>query len=167
MPIVGGSEDEKARLWDVETKKGCRRMDRAHWPCVISVLECKWQVNMSESWDGTARVWDVKSGETVSGPIKTGHEHVWAVIYSPDNIKIATGGYNESVVKIWDAKMGELLKHDQAAWSLAQWLARPHSFALDLSPRLVLREALVSTKYKCFLQENFEHSSKVSSEDGR
>jgi len=75
----------------------------------------------SGSWDGTARVWDVKSGKTVL-TIKTGHEWVNAVIYSPNATKIATGGRNEDALKIWDAKTGELfktLKQDEQVWSLA------------------------------------------------
>jgi WD40 repeat protein len=63
---------------------------------------------LSGSLDGTARIWDVKSRETML-KIKTGHKHVWAVIYSPNNTKIATGGYKENAVKIWDAKTGELI----------------------------------------------------------
>jgi len=68
------------------------------------------------------RVWDVESGDTVLGPIKTGHDYVYAVIYSPDTTKIATGGYGENALKIWDAKTGNLLstiRHDSMVWSLA------------------------------------------------
>jgi WD40 repeat protein len=68
---------------------------------------------VSGSYDGTARVWDVKSGEAVQGlnPIKTGHEAaaVYAVSYSPEAKMIAMGGYNEHGIQIWDAKSGELL----------------------------------------------------------
>ncbi|KAG0693093.1 WD40-repeat-containing domain protein [Suillus ampliporus] len=76
---------------------------------------------LSGSFDGTARAWDVKSGETVLGPIETGHEHVEVVIYSPDSTKFATGGYNENGAKIWNAKTGELLatlKHSNKVLSL-------------------------------------------------
>jgi len=76
---------------------------------------------VSGSDDGTIRVWDVESGDTVLGPIKTGHK-VYAVIYSPDTTKIATGGYNENALKIWDAKTGNLLstiKHDFIVYSFA------------------------------------------------
>jgi WD40 repeat protein len=47
---------------------------------------------------------------------------VWAVTYSPDSSKFATGGDKENAVKIWDAKTGELLnilKHDDTVRSLA------------------------------------------------
>jgi WD40 repeat protein len=77
---------------------------------------------VSGSDDETIRVWNVKSGDTVLGPIQTGHRFVSAVIYSPDTTKIATGGYGEDVLKIWDAKTGNLLstiKVDSPVWSLA------------------------------------------------
>jgi WD40 repeat protein len=54
--------------------------------------------------------------------IKTGHTRVWAVTYSPDSSKLATGGHEDDAVKIWDAKTRELLntlKHDYAVRSLA------------------------------------------------
>jgi len=72
--------------------------------------------------DGTIRVWDVESGDTVLGPIKTGDKYVLAMVYSPETTKIATGGYNEDALKIWDAKTGNLLstiKHDSPVSSLA------------------------------------------------
>jgi WD40 repeat protein len=79
---------------------------------------------VSGSYDGTARVWDVKSGEPVQGlnPIKTGHHSVYAVSYSPKAKTIATGGYSECGIKIWDAKTGKVLSTitlDFAVWSLA------------------------------------------------
>ncbi|KAG2045523.1 WD40 repeat-like protein [Suillus hirtellus] len=122
--IASGSNDGTVRLWDVETGKVVVKW-KGHTSHVRSVC---WSPNggrvVSGSSDGTARVWDVKSGEPVEGldPIKTGHEHVYAVSYSPEASMIATGGYNESVIKIWDAKMGELLstiKLDQSVWSLS------------------------------------------------
>ena len=77
---------------------------------------------MSGSDDRTIRVWDVESGDTVLGPINTGHFYVYAVMYSPDTTKIATGGFDEDALKIWDAKTGNLLstiKHDSIVSSLA------------------------------------------------
>ncbi|KAG1844637.1 WD40-repeat-containing domain protein [Suillus subalutaceus] len=106
--VVSGSIDGKVRLWNVETGK----------------IVARWigHTEGSGSWDRTARVWNVKSGETIL-EIKTGHNFVWAVIYSPDQTKIATGGYKESAVKIWDAETSELLAtpclHDYTVWSLA------------------------------------------------
>jgi len=118
--VASGSSKGKVRLWDVETKKVVAKWT-GHPNGVGSLC---WRIDgdrlVSGSKDGTMRVWDVESGDTVLGPIKTGHMWVSAVIYSPDTTKIATGGMD--ALKIWDAKTGNLLstiKHDQTVWSLA------------------------------------------------
>jgi WD40 repeat protein len=123
--IATGSSDGTVTLWDVEGRKVIARWT-GHIAIVRSVC---WSADgervLSGSYDGTVRVWDVEIGETVLGPIKTGHENVTAAIYSHNATKIATGGGNESNgVKIWDAKTGELLstiltEHDEQGWSLA------------------------------------------------
>jgi len=120
--VASGNSDGKVRLWDVQTKKVVARWT-GHADTVSSLC---WSVDgerlVSGSHDGTIRVWDVASGDTVLGPIKIGHESVYAVMYSPDTTKIATGGHNEDALKIWDAKTGNLLstiKHDSSVWSLA------------------------------------------------
>ncbi|KAG2341060.1 WD40 repeat-like protein [Suillus weaverae] len=122
--LASGSYDGTVRLWDVKTGKVVVKWE-GHTELVTSVC---WSPNgervVSGSYDGTARVWDVKSEEPVKGlnPIKTGHEYVDAVSYSPEATMIATGGYNERGIKIWDAKTGKLLstiKLDQSVWCLA------------------------------------------------
>jgi WD40 repeat protein len=119
--IVSGGADGKVRLWDVETEKVVARWT-GHTDATIPPC---WSVDgervVSGSSFGTIRVWDVESGDTVLGPIKTGHMTMHAVIYSPDTTKIATGGY-EPALKIWDAKTGNLLstiKLDEPVYSLA------------------------------------------------
>ncbi|KAG2753638.1 WD40 repeat-like protein [Suillus brevipes Sb2] len=119
--VASGCDDEKARLWDVETRKVI-----ATWTGHRNVVRALcWSADggrvASGSWDGTARVWDVKRGKNIL-TIKTGHKWVCAVTYSPDSSKLATGGNEENAVKIWDAKTGELLntlKHDHMVDSLA------------------------------------------------
>ncbi|KAG2338923.1 WD40 repeat-like protein [Suillus weaverae] len=123
--LATGSQDGTVRLWDVKMGKVVVKWKR-HTRFVKSVY---WSPNgervVSGSYDGTARVWDVKSKEPVKrlNPIKTGHQHVHAVSYSPEATMIATGGYNEHGIKIWDAKTGKLLsktiKDYYDIWSLA------------------------------------------------
>ena len=125
--VASGSGDGRVRLWDVETKKVV-----ATWTGHIDIVRSLcWSVDgerlVSGSNDGTFRVWDVESGDTVVGPINTGHMFVSALIYSPDTTKIATGGYKENALKIWDAKTGDLLstiKHDEQVFSLAWTLEK-------------------------------------------
>jgi len=128
--VASGSRDGKVRLWDVETKKVVARWT-GHTDAARSLC---WTVDgervVSGSNDGTIRVWDVESGNTVLGPIKTGHQLVLAVIYSPDTTKIATGGFFETGFKIWDAKTGNLIltiKHDYPVYSLA-WTSDQKKF---------------------------------------
>jgi WD40 repeat protein len=113
--------DRKVKLWDVETGKVVAKWT-GHTVGVTSVC---WSAGgdqvVSGSTDRTARVWNVKTGKIIL-EIKTGYMDVWAVKYSPDNTRIATGGYNERAANIWDAKTGELitaLKHDWIVCSLA------------------------------------------------
>ncbi|KAG1720914.1 WD40-repeat-containing domain protein [Suillus occidentalis] len=117
--VVSGCWDGKVRLWDIETGKVIQRWT-GHTNRVTSVC---WSAGgdrvVSGSWDGTARVWNAKTGERIL-KIKTGHEDMWAVKYSPENTHITTGGLGG--VKIWDAKTGELiktLKRDGIVYSLA------------------------------------------------
>jgi len=120
--IASGGGSGKVKLWDVKTKKVIARWI-GHAEGTESLC---WSVDdervVSGSNDGTIRVWDIENGDTVLGPIKTGHQCVHAVIYSPDTTKIATGGSNENALKIWDAKAGNLLstiEHVSTVWSLA------------------------------------------------
>jgi WD40 repeat protein len=120
--IATGSSDYKLTLWDIETRKVI-----AEWIGHLKVV-CAlcWSADgervASGSWDGTARVWNVDSGKNIL-TIKTEHHWMlWAVTYSPDSSKLATSGYEDNVVKIWDAKTGELLntlEHKNWVCSLA------------------------------------------------
>ncbi|KAG2335686.1 WD40 repeat-like protein [Suillus weaverae] len=119
--VASGSQDGAVRLWDVEMRKVVVKW-KGHSEFVTSVC---WSPDgervVSGFWDGKARVWDVKSGEPVRG-LNTGHQSVYAVSYSPKATMIATGGYNENGIKIWDAKRGKQLtkfEHNWGAWSFA------------------------------------------------
>jgi len=65
---------------------------------------------LSGSWDGTARLWDVETGNTIL-EINTGLNEVYTATFSPDSTLIATGGYSsvDERIKIWDANTGKLV----------------------------------------------------------
>ncbi|KAG2072184.1 WD40 repeat-like protein, partial [Suillus decipiens] len=99
----------QVNLWDVKTRKVIATWT-GHTDIVWTLC---WSGDgervASGSWDGTAKVWDVSSSKNIL-TIKTRHNWVMAVMYSPDSSKLATGGDKDNAVKIWDAKTGELLK---------------------------------------------------------
>jgi WD40 repeat protein len=112
--VVSGSYDGAVRLWDIDTCKVVKKWT-GHTRGVYSVC---WSRDgrrvLSGSDDGTARQWEVESGETMPEPIETGHNYVYAVVYSPDTNLIATGGsdgwdVDEHPIKIWDAKTSKLV----------------------------------------------------------
>ncbi|KIK32652.1 hypothetical protein CY34DRAFT_62139, partial [Suillus luteus UH-Slu-Lm8-n1] len=136
--VVSGSSDGAMRLWDIDTCKVVKKC-MGHTGGVRSVC---WSQDgrrvLSGSNDGTARQWEVESGETMLEPIdnilasiETGHNAVYAVVYSPDTTLIATGGWDEpytgkpveTSVKVWDAKTGKLVAtlkgHTFEVWCLA------------------------------------------------
>ncbi|OAX36721.1 WD40 repeat-like protein [Rhizopogon vinicolor AM-OR11-026] len=122
--IAAGSGDGIVKLWDVEVGKVVAK-SKGH---AFTVWTICWSADgegvVSGSTDGTAGLWDVEpSGKIVLDQlIKTGHEYVYAVIYSPDMTMVATGGYNENGVKIWDVRTGGLLstiQHEETVFSLA------------------------------------------------
>jgi WD40 repeat protein len=108
MIVARGSGVGTVRLWDEKTGKVIVKCT-GHTESMGSVC---WSTDgdrvMSAFWDGIARVWDVKSSETVLGPMKIKHWHMWAAMYSPDSTKFATAGYNETGVKVMDAKTEKL-----------------------------------------------------------
>jgi WD40 repeat protein len=119
--VVSGSGDGAVRLWDIDTCKVIKKWT-GHTRAVQSVC---WSRDgrrvLSGSSDGTARQWDVETIpdpiENIFASIKTRHDTVFAVVYSPDTTFIATAGLDgpytgdpvESSVKIWDAKTGKLV----------------------------------------------------------
>jgi WD40 repeat protein len=129
--VVSGSD--AVRLWDIDTCKVVKKW--GHTEAVTSVC---WSRDgrrvLSGFEDGTARQWEVESGETMPEPIETGHDAVYAVVYSPDTTLFATGGRDgtdgpyteqpiEPLIKIWDAKTGKLVAalkgHTGPVWCLA------------------------------------------------
>jgi len=57
--------------------------------------------------DGTARIWDVRSGTQVAALY--GHAgNVWAVDWSPDGRRVATGG-SDGTARLWNPQTGQAL----------------------------------------------------------
>ena len=124
--VASGSDDGVVRLWDIDTGNVIAKW-MGHSGRVWSVCWSRdGQRVATGSTDGTARVWDMESGKTILGPINTGPIAGQAVVYSPDETLIATGGSRD--IEIWDAKTGEwvgtLKGHTDDVWCLAWTLDR-------------------------------------------
>jgi WD40 repeat protein len=120
--VVSGSGGG-VRLWDIDAGRVIAKWTE-HTGHIVSV---RWDRGggrvLSWSYDfGTARVWDVESGKTDLA-VETGLEGVWAMTYSPDTTMIATGGYREEYLKIWDAKTGKLVANLKGHTSTVECLA--------------------------------------------
>jgi dipeptidyl aminopeptidase/acylaminoacyl peptidase len=74
---------------------------------------------VTASYDRTARVWDARTGQPVTEPLR--HERgVWSAQFSPDGQLVLTTSY-EKEARVWDARTGqpvtERLRHE--GWVLS------------------------------------------------
>src|SRR6185503_3442554 len=60
---------------------------------------------------GIVRVWDVSTGKEILS-IRTHHEYIEAMAYSPDGKLLASGGFEkgEKSFQLWDAKTGREIR---------------------------------------------------------
>jgi WD40 repeat protein len=95
---MSGSVDGRLRLWNI--KEG--RMVGDPWEMHTGVVRClDWSPNgleiASGSDDGTVRRWDPDTGRQIGPTIETGG-WVYAIKYSPQSDKIASGGDDQFAV---------------------------------------------------------------------
>ncbi|OAX39897.1 WD40 repeat-like protein, partial [Rhizopogon vinicolor AM-OR11-026] len=121
--LLASISNDDIRLWDLDTNFPVGPPTQDGDSVVISLC---WSTDgehvLTGYLEGMIRVWNIRSGNTILGPIKTGHKKLCVATYFHDKTKIATGGKDENAIKIWDAMTGKLLstvKHDSAVGSLA------------------------------------------------
>ncbi len=80
---------------------------RATPPCVGGGVEPGWAAGATGSDDGTARVWDLATGQTIS--TLEGHTgSVLAVAWSPDGQQVLTGSC-DGTARVWDLATGQTM----------------------------------------------------------
>lgn len=108
--LASGGGDNNIKLWHARDALFDRNLT-GHSNAVESVsFTSDGKRLASGSRDGTARIWDVSSGQTtheLTGA--TAHKNaVTAIAFSPNNLYVATGSWDKSV-KIWDTQSGKCL----------------------------------------------------------
>ena len=98
--VVGGSDDDTIRPWDVVTGEPKPRLE-GHTDWVNSVaFSADGTTLASGSSDGSIRLWEAVTGE----PMQTfrGHTNkVWSISFSPDGYTLASGS-EDGTVLLWE-----------------------------------------------------------------
>jgi len=98
---AAGAADYSVRVWDTGT--GSRHATfRGHSARVTSIAFSPENDQIATgSWDGTAKIWDLSSGQEMG---TFGHkDYVTTVAFSPDGVWLATGCSDRSV-KLWNLR---------------------------------------------------------------
>ena len=103
---LSGSDDSKARLWDLATGELLHT-----WPHTSKVskvqLSDNGQYAMTNTNSEGVYIWDTKTGKLIRRLNKI-RATVASAVFSPDNKKIVTGYTREEII-LWDIKSGKKL----------------------------------------------------------
>ncbi len=102
---VGGSE---AHIWDAVTLRKEISFS-PHGAVAAAEFSPNGKYIVTGSWDNSAKVWDVQSGQAVI-KLQGGHRgYVNSVSFSPDNKMVLTGS-DDMTAKLWDIETGEVIQ---------------------------------------------------------
>jgi guanine nucleotide-binding protein subunit beta-2-like 1 protein len=107
--VLSASRDKSIIVWQLTKEEGnigfARRALKGHSHFVQDVvISSDGQFALSGSWDGTLRLWDIRSGTTAKRFV--GHtKDVLSVAFSADNRQIVSGS-RDKTIKLWNT-LGE------------------------------------------------------------
>lgn len=113
--VVAADQDENIRIWDADTGEqiaetrtsdGPRLDRRRRWATALKFSPDGSRF-VAGVTDGSVQVRDATTGELVIAPMTSHAEIVYAVAYSPDGDRIASGGSGDNAVHVWDAATGD------------------------------------------------------------
>ena len=115
--LFSSSDDNSVRIWDLASGTSLLELKGHKDPVVCLAASPDGSKVVSASWDGTAIIWDTENGNMAGflkyfdgdvTPMNMSQHWIYAVAYSPDGTKIATG--NSKTIVIWDAANGSVVK---------------------------------------------------------
>lgn len=106
--VATGLQNGEIMLWEARRGEQIEDFSAAHEDSVIDLaFGAEDTLLASASLDGTARIWDVETGEELI--VLEGHEQgVTALAFHPDGEMIATGS-GDTTIRLWDIETGEEL----------------------------------------------------------
>ncbi len=106
---VSGHHGGRVRLWDLETGQ-CLATLKGHSDNVRSVqITPDGRFAVSGSDDQTLKLWDLEA-RTCVGTLEGHQSNVLSVAISPDGTVIASTGFTDEMVRLWDWKSGACLQ---------------------------------------------------------
>jgi WD40 repeat protein len=106
---VSGSLDKTIKFWNLTTGE-CVATLSGHSDDVNSIQTTPdGRFAVSGSDDKTVKIWDLEA-RTYVGTLEGHRHHVKSVAISPDGTLIASAGFTESTVRLWDWKSGTCLQ---------------------------------------------------------
>ena len=104
---ITGSNDNTAKIWDLQTGKTIKTLQNHQGPINSVAITPNAKTAITGSNDNTAKIWDLQTGKTIK-TLKDHQRSIYSVNITPDAKMAITGSYKE--VCLWDVGTGELLK---------------------------------------------------------
>jgi WD40 repeat protein/GTPase SAR1 family protein len=113
--LISTSDDQKLKLWDVESGKGILTFSGHKAPVNNCVLSPDGTCIVSASNDNTLKLWEMKSGKEMR--TYSGHKNfVSCCAFSMDGTRIISTSYDKTL-KLWDYASGKLIISIQLPWT--------------------------------------------------
>jgi len=108
--LVSGGEDGTARLWNAATGAFLSFVGDTRTTSVLKVRFSKDSAKMLVGdASGCCQVWNTASGDLITSIATQASRGVGSAGFSPDGSSLATSGWTDGKVRLWDAKTGQLL----------------------------------------------------------
>ncbi|KAG1850029.1 WD40-repeat-containing domain protein [Suillus tomentosus] len=121
--LATGCRDRNTYTWDAATitphqkfEGHTKRVTGAiHLPGGQQIITC--------SYDGSLRVWNLKSGKQIGEDWRDGGGHVYCIALSPDGKKVVSGS-EDGAVRLWDIDTGK---------AIAKWIGHTERVLSEVS----------------------------------